>query len=123
MICLRCGDCCHNFFPVAAWDNRTEVSPCQHLVMTGNIARCAIQNNKPDICKQHTYPSEVCPIGLDILDLPKDQIHTRIKSFGLNNKCLYCGEFCESYFCSDACRNKNTIYLNKNQSKSFYFDW
>jgi uncharacterized protein len=61
MKCLMCGDCCTRFeIPEI---NKPAGVRCQHL---SDNNHCYIYHylERPDVCRKHDYPADVCPVGL-----------------------------------------------------------
>lgn len=72
MLCLACGDCCARFSPLT----EDETIECPHLRRKGDVAYCAIypchpaaRDIRPKQCRDHDYPSSVCPVGRDVLGI------------------------------------------------------
>lgn len=61
MKCLHCGDCCI-FFEILLPDGTVKPHGmrCPHLTQS-NL--CGIYAQRPKVCRDHDYPSDVCPIG------------------------------------------------------------
>lgn len=77
MYCLHCGDCCKRMRPISAPD------PCPYLIereLDGQqYVLCSIYDNRPEECRNHSFPARVCPIGASLLDLPTtDALRKRI---------------------------------------------
>ncbi len=64
MYCLSCGDCCLRMSPITG-----DGTPCPELVQIGDIYLCGIYANRPEECRNHTFPYRFCPIGLDKTNL------------------------------------------------------
>ncbi|SMF95685.1 hypothetical protein SAMN02949497_3059 [Methylomagnum ishizawai] len=67
MNCLHCGDCCLRMSPISAPE------PCPHLVISGTFYFCGIYDRRPDECRNHSFPSRHCPIGVEKLGLTDPQ--------------------------------------------------
>jgi hypothetical protein len=61
MDCLHCGDCCLRMSPLSA------PYKCPLLIKEGTYFLCSDYENRPDGCKNHSFDSRFCPIGLSIL--------------------------------------------------------
>ncbi len=77
MYCLHCGDCCRRMSPLSAPD------PCPHIVereKDGQIyVLCGVYDRRPEQCRNHDYPSRVCPVGADFLNISmSDALRKRI---------------------------------------------
>lgn len=68
MKCLSCGDCCKRMSPLSAPE------PCPRMRVHDGICLCLDYDNRPDDCRKHTFISEVCPIGLSVLNIAADDI-------------------------------------------------
>jgi len=72
MYCLHCGDCCKTLSPFSE-------EPCKFLTEVKGFFFCSEYKNRPEQCKNHTYPYRFCLIGLDVLKLNDvDKIRERI---------------------------------------------
>ena len=60
MRCLHCGDCCTRF-DIAELNKPAGVR-CQHLTAE-NLCKLWGQENRPEVCRKHDYPADICPIG------------------------------------------------------------
>ena len=69
MECLACGDCCRRMSPLSRQSDELNPEPCPLLEMHGNISFCTNYKNRPEECKNHSFPCNVCPIGVDTLKL------------------------------------------------------
>ena len=79
MYCLYCGDCCKRMSPISAPE------PCPYIKEDGSFVFCAIYEERPEECKNHTFHGyRFCPIGMDVLgySYPNDieRIRRRIDS-------------------------------------------
>ena len=63
MYCLHCGDCCLRMSPISAPE------PCPHIVQDGDFFFCGEYESRPEDCIKHRFPSRVCPIGVENLNL------------------------------------------------------
>lgn len=80
MLCLRCGECCRTMSPI------TNPYPCHHLVEGEHgICACAIYERRPAQCASHDFPSSVCPIGCDVLNL-HDANHLAAREYLMGQK-------------------------------------
>jgi len=43
--------------------------PCPDIVIIEGFYFCGCYKNRPEECKNHTFQSRFCPIGMDILGL------------------------------------------------------
>ncbi len=41
--------------------------PCPHIIQNGDFYFCGIYESRPDECKNHDFPSRICPVGLEKL--------------------------------------------------------
>ena len=68
MDCLHCGWCCRKLSPLSA------PHPCPHIIEKEEDGQvfvfCGIYRKRPDQCVAHDFPTRVCPIGANSLDLP-----------------------------------------------------
>ena len=74
MVCLSCGNCCKAISPKG--DN------CSNLIYFDGVCLCADYKYRPIECSSHRYCDETCPIGLNTLDIERDNyeaINTRLK--------------------------------------------
>ena len=64
MTCLRCGWCCENLSPFKYTENYgLSDDGCIYLEYKNYVAICTIYRIRPDECKNHKFPADVCPIG------------------------------------------------------------
>ena len=99
MKCLQCGDCCTRFEILEI--NKKAGEKCYNL---SDDNKCLIYTNRPQVCRDHSYPFDICPIGL------KKQTKISI------GKCMNCGSyiFNNDSFCSIECRDTFIKSLNDN---------
>ena len=81
MICVSCGFCCKTMSPING-------GYCPLLLEknseSGIVYFCSDYENRPIQCKNHSMPSNICPVGLSTLNLINDSlIQNRIKD--INN--------------------------------------
>lgn len=66
MKCISCGHCCRTMSPI-------NHGRCPLLLETaaetGTVYHCADYENRPQECRDHTYPATVCPVGVSTLNL------------------------------------------------------
>ena len=77
MNCLHCGWCCQKMSPVSTPD------PCPHLVEHktphGVFVLCGTYKTRPFQCKNHSFPSRACPVGMNVLGIiSPDELRIRI---------------------------------------------
>jgi hypothetical protein len=62
MHCLSCGYCCRSISPLG--------NPCPKLKQIGNdIYICSEYSNRPEECVKHEFDQDICPIGLNTLEI------------------------------------------------------
>ena len=84
MECLSCGECCKIMSPING-------GYCPLLLEKegelGKIYYCSDYDNRPQQCKNHSFPAHVCPVGVSTMNLINDAlVISRIKDirFKLN---------------------------------------
>lgn len=61
MECLSCGECCRTISPING-------GRCP-LLIEGEISYCSDYKNRPFECKNHDFPTRICPIGIQKLEI------------------------------------------------------
>lgn len=81
MACLHCGDCCRRMSPLVV---DPETTPCPHIVEVQRglavFTVCGIYERRPQQCRDHDYPSSVCPIGRQVLGI-SDQSYLAAREY------------------------------------------
>lgn len=67
MKCVSCGHCCKTMSPI-------NHGYCPLLKVDGDIYTCSDYENRPNECRNHTYPAKVCPVGISTLSLISDAL-------------------------------------------------
>lgn len=71
MVCVSCGHCCKTMSPING-------GYCPLLLEeetdSGTVYYCSDYKNRPKQCKDHDYPAQVCPIGVNTLNLITEQL-------------------------------------------------
>ncbi|HAW58648.1 MAG TPA: hypothetical protein DCX03_06500 [Bacteroidales bacterium] len=63
--------------------------PCPNLINIGDYYFCKNYQNRPKECKNHTFPSRFCPIGIDILHISNPEAARNRLNTGWDHiKCL-----------------------------------
>ena len=70
MNCLYCGDCCLRMSPLA-------IGRCPLLQIDGSFFFCSDYANRPQQCRDHTFPYRDCPIGLEKLNISTPEMLSR----------------------------------------------
>jgi len=61
MRCLHCGDCCNRMSPKNG-------GKCPDVVAVGKLFFCRDYENRPTECVNHSFSSQVCPVGKTVLN-------------------------------------------------------
>lgn len=71
MLCVSCGHCCKTMSPING-------GYCPLLkeeeTDSGTVFFCSDYKNRPKECRDHDYPTTVCPIGVRTLNLISDNL-------------------------------------------------